>query len=117
MMFLIFGPKINLDYNETISKLYFILADDRNVKSGIENYEISYKYKNRNDRTDDFDFFSYDLSSGEWDTSIKNLSFKIKMPKSFGSNKIYITSSEHRNNNVEYKVKNNIIYGLSLIHI
>ncbi|MCQ4794847.1 DUF2207 domain-containing protein [Anaerofustis stercorihominis] len=111
MMFLIFGPKINLDYNETISKLYFILADDRNVKSGIENYEISYKYKNRNDRTDDFDFFSYDLSSGEWDTSIKNLSFKIKMPKSFGSNKIYITSSEHRNNNVEYKVKNNIIYG------
>lgn len=69
-------------YNESGYKVIKIGDADRTL-TGSHTYQIKYTYNIGKDPLKDADELYFNLIGDEWDTVIKNVSFKITMPKSF----------------------------------
>ena len=81
---------------------------------GKHSYIIKYTYDIGKDPLNNEDELYFNLVGNQWDTSINNIKFKIKMPKSFdesllGFSSGYIGSTN--NANVSYNVSGNTITG------
>ena len=93
------------------------IGDADTVLTGRHTYQISYTYNIGNDKLKDADEFYLNLIGNQWDTYINKLTFTIKMPKDFDTDKIgfsagkYGTSGIPKDGYFNYSVKNNVITG------
>lgn len=80
---------------------------------GEQTYKISYTYSLGKDPLKDKDELYYNIIGTEWDTIIKNVNFKITMPKDFDQEKLGFSSGSYGSttNNVSYQVIDNTIVG------
>ena len=90
------------------------IGSEDNTIIGKKNYVIKYTYNLGKDPIKDYDELYYNIIGDEWDTAIGNITFTIKMPKSFDGSKLgfssgYIGSTD--SNNIKYSVNDNIITG------
>ena len=75
----------------------------------IYNYKITYDYDMGDDLIDEYDDLYFNIIGDKWDTSIKDVSFTIKMPKDFDQTKINFTTGKFGstyNDNVIYEINN-----------
>lgn len=98
------GRKIKFDNLETDEKVlikkkssyvYLRLGDPNIYIKGIKDYKISYDYELGWDRNSKYDEVYYNLIGNDWDTIIKNVSFKIQLPKPFNPEKINFTIGKY----------------------
>ena len=84
------------------------------VTKGLKTYSISYIYNMGKDPYKGFDEFIFHSIGDYWNTTIKNFSLEVKIPKNFDSTKINFFLDKYRQKNindlVNYSVKDNIIY-------
>jgi len=99
-------------YDENGNKIIKI-GNSNNTYTGAHTYVLKYTCSIGKDKVKGADELYYRLIEGQWDTKVGNISFLIKMPKSFDESSIgfSIGNSEYSSNNVEYKVNGNTIYG------
>lgn len=83
------------------------LGDKDNLIRGNKTYLISYTLDIGEDHIKDYDKFYFNIVGYDWDTKIKNVSFKIEMPKDFDEDKVLFLC----NKEIEYNINNNIITG------
>ena len=107
---------VNENYTKTKENNYLKLkiGNEDESLTGQKTYKIHYKYNIGNDPLKNIDEFYMNIIGDQWDTKINNISFDIKMPKKFNTNKIGFAYGEHGSTNnsaVKYTVKNNIISG------
>lgn len=88
--------------------------------TGLKKYVIKYKYNFGNDKNNNFDEVYLNIIGNSWDTSIKNVTFTINMPKEFDSSKVGFSSgtygkisanNDSYNNGVSFNVTENTITG------
>lgn len=99
--------------NESDYKVLKIGSSSQNV-SGRKTYTIKYNYNIGKDPLKDADELYFNLIGDEWDTSIGNVTFTIKMPKAFDKSKLGFSSGHEKStssSNVKYTVTGNIIRG------
>lgn len=63
--------------------------------TGLKKYVIKYKYNFGNDKNKNFDEVYLNIIGNSWDTSIKNVTFTINMPKEFDSSKVGFSSGTY----------------------
>ena len=78
-------------YNENDNKFIKIGNDDTYL-TGHYSYTINYLYDYI---SDEYNEVYFNLIGNEWDTSISNITFSIKMPKDFDKSKLYFTSGDY----------------------
>ena len=86
---------------------------DRYVDGDVE-YIICYTYSLNKDTLKNADEFYFNIIGTEWDTSISNITFNIKMPKEFDSSKLGFSVGKAGAigySNLEFNVNNTIITG------
>ena len=94
-------------------KVIKIGSADRTM-TGRNDYTISYLYNMGKDPGKDFDELYFDLIGDQWDTTIKNITFRIQMPKAFDPSKLgfsYGPSGYISNSDVYWTVDGNVISG------
>ena len=88
--------------------------------TGLKKYVIKYKYNFGNDKNKNFDELYLNIIGNSWDTSIKNITFTINMPKEFDSSKVGFSSGTYGrisannnsyNNGIAFNVTENTITG------
>lgn len=82
--------------------------------TGNKTYKIKYKYNLGKDPLKDKDELYYNLIGTEWDTTIENITFTVRLPKEFDKEKLGFSSgyaSSIDNSKIEYEVKGNTITG------
>ena len=88
--------------------------------TGLKKYVIKYKYNFGNDKNKNFDEVYLNIIGNSWDTSIKNVTFTINMPKEFDSSKVGFSSGTYGkisannnsyNNGIAFNVTENTITG------
>jgi len=82
--------------------------------TGNHSYTIKYTYDIGKDPLKDKDELYFNLIGNEWDTTINNLTFKIKMPKAFDKSLLGFSSGvkgSTNNSNISYSVNGNLISG------
>lgn len=67
------------------------LGDENKKLIGPVHYELSYLFIIGDDRLKDMDELYFNLVGTDWDTSISNVSFRIKMPKPFSAEALRFT--------------------------
>ena len=85
--------------------------------NGKVSYTISYIYDVGADRRTDMDEFNYNIIGDQWDTVIKAVDFRIRMPKPFPAEYVNCTSGyygETDSSNVEWQVEGTTITGRTL---
>lgn len=90
------------------------IGDSNKTLTGVHTYIIKYTYNIGKDPLKDADELYYNLIGTEWDTSIKNVTFKITMPKEFEQSTLGFSTGKEGStdsSNVLYTVENNIIKG------
>ena len=90
------------------------IGDASKTISGTKEYVISYTYNLGKDFTKKYDELYFNLVGTQWDTYIKNVSFKITMPKEFDSSKLGFSAGSYGaigTNDIYYNVSGNIITG------
>ena len=100
--------------NNSANSLIMEIGDSNITVFGKKRYVIKYKYDVGNDQLKNFDELYYNLVNNNFKCDIKNVTFKIKMPKEFDVSKInfFVSDSvENTHTNVTYIVNNNIIKG------
>ena len=94
---------------------YVLKIGDPNKKiTGNKEYIIKYNYNMGDDYISEFDDLYYNIIGTKWDCYIKNVNFKITMPKEFDKNKVDFTMGDYgsiNNARITYKVENNVISG------
>lgn len=81
---------------------------------GSHTYIIKYTYNIGKDPLKNKDELYFNLIGDQWDTTIGNISFNIKMPKDFDKTLLGFSSGESGsiyNSNISYTVSDNIIRG------
>lgn len=80
---------------------------------GEQTYKINYTYSLGKDPLKEKDELYYNIIGTEWDTVIKNVNFKITMPKEFDQEKLGFSSGSYGSitNNVSYQVIDSTITG------
>ncbi len=110
----------NLSINEQYSKdkingnLEIKIGDPYNYVTGEKKYIIKYDYDIGDDNVDLYDDLYFNIIGTEWTTYIKDVTFKITMPKEFDSSLISFTSGSYGsvdNDDVYYDVEGNVITG------
>lgn len=110
----------NLSVNEQYSKekingnLEIKIGDPYNYVTGEKQYIIKYDYDIGDDNVDLYDDLYFNIIGTEWTTYIKDVTFKITMPKEFDSSLISFTSGSYGsidNDSVYYNVEGNVITG------
>jgi uncharacterized membrane protein len=90
------------------------IGDADTTVTGEKTYTISYQYHMGNDVLKDADEFYYNLIGSEWDTTIENVSFSIRMPKEFDETKLgfsYGTQGSQESEKVTYQTRDSQIIG------
>ncbi len=85
--------------------------------SGKVSYTISYTYDVGADRLPEMDEFNQNIIGDQWDTTIAEVEFRIKMPKSFDPAYVNCTSGyygETSSTNVKWEVSGTTITGRTL---
>lgn len=101
------------DYVENDNKIIKI-GDEGTYLTGKYSYTIDYLYDLDNDISKEYDEVYFNLIGNEWDTSISNITFNIRMPKDFDKSKLYFTSGSYGSNDdsmITYTVDGNVITG------
>lgn len=94
------------------NNLVLQIGEDNKTVIGNKDYIIKYTYDIGNDNNDGFDEFYYNIIGNSWDTTIKNIVFRITMPKIFDASKIsFFVGANNSDKNIEYDVKGNAIIG------
>lgn len=76
------------DYNNFVIQI----GDEDITYVGEHSYTVSYDYVMGKDIGEGFDELYYNIIGDGWDTSIKNVTFKIEMPKEFDQSKVGFSS-------------------------
>ena len=123
------GEEVDIESNATLSnysvneqftmensysEYVFKIGNPNKTITGLKQYVIKYKYDMGEDYIPDFDDLYYNIIGTNWDCKIKNVTFKIEMPKEFDQTKINFTIGKYGatyNEDITYKVENNIISG------
>lgn len=90
------------------------IGNANKIVSGRKTYTIKYTYNIGKDPLKDADELYFNLIGTEWDTSINNVNFTIRMPKSFDKTKLgFSTGYTYSTNssNVTYNVIGDTIKG------
>lgn len=90
------------------------IGDANKTITGNHSYTIKYTYDIGKDPLKDADELYFNLIGNEWDTNISNVTFKIKMPKSFDKSLLGFSSGvkgSTKNSEVSYSVTKNTING------
>ncbi len=90
------------------------IGDVNQTFTGKHSYTIKYKYNIGKDPLKNADELYFNLIGDQWDTSISNVSFTIKMPKSFDESLLGFSSGNvgsTDSSNVTYSVNGNTIIG------
>jgi len=90
------------------------IGDANSTFKGSKSYTIKYTYNIGKDPLKGEDELYFNLIGEEWDTSISNVNFTIKMPKSFDKTKLGFSSGYRystNDTNVSYTVTGNTIKG------
>lgn len=90
------------------------IGDPNKTITGNRSYTIKYTYDIGKDPLKDADELYFNLIGNEWDTSISNVTFKIKMPKTFDKSLLGFSSGVKgatNNSNISYSVDENVISG------
>lgn len=110
----------NLSVNEEYSKekvngnLEIKIGDPYKYVNGKKQYIIKYDYDIGDDNVDLYDDLYFNIIGTEWTTYIKDVTFKITMPKEFDASLISFTSGSYGsidNDDVYYNVEGNVITG------
>ena len=99
--------------NESGYKVIKIGDANKTIK-GSHTYTIKYTYNIGKDPLKDADELYFNLIGEEWDTSISNITFSIKMPKEFDKTLLGFSSGytgSTNSSNVIYAVSGNTITG------
>lgn len=107
---------VNNTYKTSIEDGYKVIqiGDKNKTVKGIQTYTIKYNYNIGRDPLKDADELYFNLVGTEWDTTIKNLEFKITMPKEFDANSLGMSRGKYGssdNTNITYEVNGNVIEG------
>lgn len=108
--------KVNDNYtlsNESGNRVIKI-GDSNKTITGNKNYTISYVYNIGKDTGKNYDELYFNLIGNEWDTTISNITFTIKMPKSFDKSKLGFSKgvkNSTESKNIFYSVDGNVIKG------
>lgn len=108
--------KCSNKYSSSVENGNYVMkiGDEDKLVSGARHYSISYDYELGRDIFDGADEFYYNIIGNGWDTYIKNVKFRITMPKSFNKDLLGFSTGNYGSagtNNIEYYVENNTIYG------
>lgn len=108
--------KVNDNYSLSTEDGYKVIkiGDSNKTLTGQKNYKISYLYNLGRDSGKKYDELYFNLIGSEWDTSISNITFTIKMPKEFDSSKLGFSSGtvgSTDSSKVTYTVNKNTITG------
>lgn len=78
------------DYSESYENncIVFRVGREDTVLYGPQTYEINYRAVGHEDGTDALDQVYLNISPGEWNTEISNVSFDIQMPRDFDSEQV-----------------------------
>lgn len=90
------------------------IGDPDVTLTGPKKYNIEYSYNLGKDTGKNYDELYFNLIGTEWDTTIDNVSFTIKMPKEFDSSKLGFSAGSKYStysNDVSYSVLGNTIKG------
>ena len=90
------------------------IGDANKTIRGSHTYTIKYTYNIGKDPLKDADELYFNLIGDEWDTSINNVTFNVKMPKEFDKTLLGFSSGytgSTNNSNVIYAVSGNTITG------
>ena len=90
------------------------IGNSEQTLTGKHSYTIKYRYNIGKDPLKNADELYYNLIGNEWDTTIKKLSFTIKMPKTFDKTLLGFSSGSKgstNSSNISYSVDGNIING------
>ena len=90
------------------------IGNSEQTLTGKHSYTIKYRYNIGKDPLKNADELYYNLIGNEWDTTIKKLSFTIKMPKTFDKTLLGFSSGSKgstNSSNIYYSVDGNIING------
>lgn len=110
----------NVKVNENFSKfrengeIKLQIGDADNTIIGDKTYVISYDYFLGNDKNVNYDELYYNIIGTSWDTEIKNVSFKITMPKSFDVSKLGFTHGKYLSSfsdGIDYSLDGKVIKG------
>jgi len=107
---------VNEKYSSSKSKGYqsIKIGDPNYTLTGQKDYKISYTYNIGKDPSINYDEFYFNIIGPEWDNTIKNITFTIKMPKEFDEAKLGFSAGKidsTDSSNVSYEVNGNIITG------
>ena len=92
------------------------IGDAKETIQGEKDYTISYTYRLSSDKIKDYDELYFNIIGDQWDTSIRNITFRIQMPKEFDSSKLGFSSGTYGsfdNHLILYQVdeENHVITG------
>ena len=103
-------------YTESTKNGYKVIkiGSPSRTLTGKHSYTIKYKYNIGKDPLKNADELYFNLIGDQWDTSINNISFTIKMPKSFDKSLLGFSTGNvgsTNSSNVTYSVDGNTITG------
>lgn len=109
--------KVNNSFETYVENGYYYIkiGNPNDFADEYTSYEISYTYDLGDDNIDEYDDVYYNIIGNDWATSIKNVQFKIEMPKKFDENKINFTIGTYGatyNEAVKYYIDDNTITGM-----
>jgi len=90
------------------------IGDEDKTVSGSHHYKISYDYRLGKDVLDGADELYYNIIGNGWDTYIRNVHFKIVMPKAFDKEKLGFSAGAYGTqgtDSIEYDVQGSEISG------
>lgn len=91
----------NIDVNEVYSEsnensnVVLRIGSEDKTLVGVHNYEISYSYQMYNDTDDGYDLFYLNVLPVGWESSVKETSITVRMPKQFASEDVEVFSGQY----------------------
>lgn len=110
----ILKAKIDAKHSITKEDGYYKLKIDEEVLEGTHDYVLNYSFSVSKDDSEYSDLLNFDIIDYSWDTVIGGIKFRIDLPKSFDSKKIYfLNSRDHLENRetLNYERIGNVIVG------
>ena len=108
--------KVNAPYSETKEngELKIKIGSASETITGNKQYVITYDYDVGDDNIEEYDDLYFNIIGTNWDTEIKNVNFKIEMPKEFDETLVNFTVGRYGSTyykDVKYEINDNIITG------
>ena len=100
------------DVEKNYSGVSIRLGDKDKEVSGKQSYRISYRVQTKDLDLNGMQMLYWNMI-GSFDTTIKDFSYRITMPKTFDENNVYVSSGRYgqNNNKLNVEVNGNIITG------